>query len=80
MRAYLKGLLLFALTFGIAYLARETIVPNVVPVAEGEQSNWQVQVAFVLMSLQNIGLGGAVLLIVMFVLNRLQKLLYPSAQ
>jgi hypothetical protein len=73
MRTYSGAPLLFALTFGTAYLAREMIVPNVLPVADGEQSNWQIQVAFVLRSVENIGLGGAALVILMFVLNLLKK-------
>lgn len=63
MRIFLRSLLLFALVFSAAYVARVTIVPNVVPIADGEQSNWQIQVAFFLTSVQNIGLFGMVLVV-----------------
>jgi hypothetical protein len=73
MLAYLKPLSLFAVVFVSAFLAHKVMVPNVVAVADGEQSNWQVQLAFVLVSLENIGLGGAVLVLVALVLDRLQE-------
>jgi len=72
MLTYLKALSLFALVFGLAFLSHKAIVPNVVPIADGEQSNWQVQLAFVLVSLENIGLGGAALVFVALALDRLQ--------
>jgi hypothetical protein len=53
MRTFLKSLLLFASIFAAAYVARILIVPNVAPIAEGEESNWQIQVAFFLTSVQN---------------------------
>jgi hypothetical protein len=74
MPAFLKSLLLFTLVFGLAFLAHKALVPNVVPVADGEQSNWQVQLAFVFVSLENIGLSGAGLVLVALVLDRLQKM------
>jgi hypothetical protein len=40
MRTFLKSLLLFASIFAAAYMARILMVPNVAPIAEGEQSNW----------------------------------------
>jgi hypothetical protein len=73
MFTFLRSLLLFMLVFATAFLAHRTLVPNVVPVADGEQSNWQVQLAFVLVSLENIGLGGAGLVLVALILDRLQK-------
>jgi hypothetical protein len=73
MLSYFKALSLFAVIFGLAFLAHKAIVPNVVPIADGEQSNWQVQLAFVLVSLENIGLGGAALVLVALVLDRLQE-------
>jgi hypothetical protein len=36
MRIFLKSLSLFALIFLAAYVARATIVPNVMPIADGE--------------------------------------------
>jgi hypothetical protein len=75
MRAYVKIFLLFVVTFVLAWLAHRTIVPNVVPVADGDgQVNWQVQTAFVLLAIEIIGLGGAALVVVAAVLNRLQRL------
>ena len=58
MRIILKSFLLFALIFSAAYIARILMVPYVVPIADGEQSGWQVQIAFILTSVQNIGLFG----------------------
>ena len=45
MRAYLRLLLLFALTAGAAYLASRVFVPDAVPVADGEQPQWHLQLA-----------------------------------
>ena len=47
MRAYLKLLLLFAVTAGAAGASR-TFVPDAVPVADSEQPQWYLQLAFVL--------------------------------
>jgi len=74
MRIFLKSLLLFASIFVAAYMARILIVPNVVPIAEGEQSNWQIQVAFFLTSVQNIGLFGMVLVVLVALPSQLRKL------
>jgi hypothetical protein len=64
MRAYLRLLLLFAFTAGTAYLASRVFVPNAVPVADNEQPQWVLQLAFVLRSIELIGLGGMVLVLV----------------
>jgi hypothetical protein len=64
MRAYLRLLLLFALTAGAAYLASRILVPNAAPVADSEQPQWYLQLAFVLRSIELIGLGGMVLVLV----------------
>jgi hypothetical protein len=75
MHPYVKIFLLFASAFVLAWLAHQSIVPNVVPVADGDrQSNWQVQTAFLLLSIEYTGLGGAVLVVVAAILTRLQKL------
>jgi hypothetical protein len=74
MRTFLKSLLLFASIFAAAYLARILIVPNVAPIAEGEESNWQIQVAFFLMSVQNIGLFGMVLIVLVALPSQVKKL------
>jgi hypothetical protein len=73
MRVFLKSLLLFASIFAAAYMARLFIVPNVVPIAEG-QSNWQIQVAFLLTSVQNIGLFGMILVVLVALPSQLKKL------
>jgi len=73
MKAFLKSLLLFASGFAAAYAARILIVPDVVPIAEGEQSSWQIDVAFLLTSVQNIGLFGMILVILLALLNQFRN-------
>jgi len=75
MRIFLKLFLLFALIFSAAYIARMLIVPNVVPIADGEQSGWQVQIAFLLASVGNIGLFGIVVVVILALLNCFRSLL-----
>ncbi len=64
MRAYLKLPLVFALTAGAAFAASRIFVPDAVPVADSEQPQWYLQTAFVLRSIELIGLGGMVLVLV----------------
>jgi len=64
MRVYLKLLLLFAITAGAAWLASRILVPDAVPVADSEQPQWYLQVAFILRSIELIGLGGMALVMV----------------
>jgi hypothetical protein len=45
MHIFVGSLLLFALIFSVAYFARAMTVPDVMPIADGEQPGWQVQVA-----------------------------------
>ena len=54
MRNFLKAFLLFALFFAVAHITRISIVPDSLPIADGHQSGWQVQIAFVLMSVENM--------------------------
>ena len=61
MRTYLQLLLLSALTAGAAFLASRMIVPDALPIAESDQPHWYFQLAFVLRSVEFIGLGGMVL-------------------
>jgi hypothetical protein len=75
MRTFLKSLLLFVLIFAAAYVARVLFVPNVAPIAEGEQSNWQLQLAFFLASIQNIGLFGMSLVLLLALLRQLKTLI-----
>jgi hypothetical protein len=74
MRTFLKSLLLFASIFAAAYVARILIVPDVVPIAEGEQSSWQVDVAFVLTSVQNVGLFGTAVVMLLALLKQFRNL------
>ena len=64
MRAYLRLLLLFALITGAAYLASRILVPDAVPVADNERPQWYLQVAFVLRSIELIGFGGMILILI----------------
>ncbi len=73
MRAFLKLFLFFALTAGAAYLASLILVPNAVPVADSEQPQWYLQLAFVLKSIELIGLGGMVLVLVSSLAIRLGR-------
>ncbi|HEX9238598.1 MAG TPA: hypothetical protein VF866_07545 [Xanthobacteraceae bacterium] len=79
MRTFFKSLLLFALIFLAAYVTRITVVPNVVSIADGEQPGWQVQVAFIITSVQNIGLIGMALVMLVAASSRLKSLILPLA-
>ena len=59
MRAYLKLLLVFALTAG----ASRIFVPDAASVADSEQPQWYLQTAFVLRLIELTGLGGMVLVL-----------------
>jgi hypothetical protein len=74
MRIFCKSLSLFALVFLAAYVARILVVPNVTPVADGEQSHWQIQVAFFFTSVQNIGLIGMTVVMLLALLSQLKSL------
>ena len=64
MRAYLNLFLLSAITAGAAWLASRTFVPDAVAVADIEQQpQWYLQLAFVLRSIELIGLGGMALVL-----------------
>jgi hypothetical protein len=75
MRIFLKSLSLFALIFLAANVARVTIVPHAMPIADGEQPGWQVQVAFILATVQNIGLIGMALVMLVALSSRLKSLI-----
>ena len=75
MRSFLKAFVLFALFFAVAHIARVSIVPNSLPIADGHQSGWQVQIAFLLTSVQNIGLFGMGLVTLLGLLNQFRSLL-----
>ena len=74
MRTFLKSLLVFVSIFAAAYVARILIVPDVVPIAEGGQSGWQIDVAFFLTSVQNIGLSGTSLVVLLALLHQFRNL------
>jgi hypothetical protein len=74
MRVFLKAFLLFALLFSVAYITRVSIVPNSLPIADGEQSGWQVQAAFLVMSLENIDLFGMAIVMLLALLNQFRRL------
>ena len=78
MRIFLKSLALFTLIFLAAYIARVTIVPNAMPIADGEQPGWQVQVAFVVTTVQNIGLIGMALVMLVALSSGLKGLIARS--
>ena len=73
MRVFLKAFSLFALIFSAAYIARVLIVLDVVPIADSEQSGWPIQIAFVLTSVQNMGLLGIVLVVLVALLKQLRS-------
>ena len=73
-RSFLKAFVLFALFFAVAHIARVSIVPNSLPIADGHQSGWQVQIAFVLMSVENIGLFGMAIVVLLALVNRFRRL------
>jgi hypothetical protein len=74
MRTFLKSLLVFVSIFAAAYIARLLIVPDVMPIAEGRQSGWQIDVAFFLTSVQNIGLSGTALVVLLALLHQFRNL------
>jgi len=74
MNVFLKSLLLFASIFAAAYVARILMVPDVAPIAEGDEPNWQIQVAFLLTSVQNIGLFGMVLVVLVALPSQVRNL------
>jgi hypothetical protein len=74
MRIFLKAFLLFALLFAAAHTTRISVVPDSLPIADGHQSGWQVQIAFVLMSVENIGLFGMAIVMLLALLGRFRKL------
>ena len=64
MVVYLRLLLLSASVAGAAYLASRVLVPDALPVADSDQQQWYLQLAFVMRSIEFIGLGGMVLVLI----------------
>jgi hypothetical protein len=71
MQAYLKLLSLFAVTTIAAYLASRVFVPDAVPLADSEQPQPYLQLAFLLRSIELTGLGSIVLVLAAGVATRL---------
>ncbi|MGO9357779.1 MAG: hypothetical protein ACLP1D_08885 [Xanthobacteraceae bacterium] len=78
-RAYVKFFVLFAALFCAAYALRLAVVPDIVAVAEGEQATWRVEVAFVLVTLENLGIGGFALTLLLATGASLWRRLRPPA-
>lgn len=74
MNIFLKSLLLFASIFAAGCVARILIVPDLAPLAEGDEPNWQIQIAFLLTSVQNIGLFGMVLVVLVALPSQVKNL------
>jgi hypothetical protein len=63
MGTYLKAFLFFAFIFSLSVIARLAIAPGVRPIAENDQADWKLQAAFVLKSIEYVGLFGIVILL-----------------
>jgi hypothetical protein len=75
MRIFVRSLLLFALIFLVAHIVRAMIVPDVMPIADGQPS-WLVQVAFIIASVQNIGLMGMAIIVLLALSSQLKGLMH----
>ncbi len=64
MLPYLKGVLFFALISAAAFMASAVLVPDVVPIADSDQPQSYLQLAFVLKTVELTGLGGAILVLI----------------
>jgi hypothetical protein len=70
-------LALFAAVFCAAYALRVVFVPDAVAIADREQPTWQVEAAFVLDALENLGLAGAAITILLALGVSQRQLLRP---
>ncbi|SDS52456.1 hypothetical protein SAMN05444158_2321 [Bradyrhizobium canariense] len=61
---YLKGALLFALIAGVAYAASAILVPDVVAIADTDQPQPHLELAFMLKAIELAGLGGVILVLI----------------
>jgi len=75
MRVFLKPLALFALIASFGYVARIIVAPDVQPIGDREQAGWDIHVAFVLTSIQNIGLIGLAIVSVLALSTEIRRLL-----
>jgi hypothetical protein len=80
MRAWLKLLLLFAATASAAFVASRIVVPDAVPVPDSEAPQWYLQLAFLLRSIELIGLGGVGLVLLSGLSVWLSRRSAPKAQ
>lgn len=78
MRPYLKALLFFAMLFAASHVVRLIVTPGVTPVADNEQPTLKFLSAFVLKSLENIGLYGTVIVLLFGVGWLLSNFLPPA--
>jgi hypothetical protein len=77
MRIFLKPLALFSLIVSFGYLVRMVVAPDVQPVGVREQAGWDVHLAFVLTSIQNIGLIGVAIVSVLALSTEIRRLIAP---
>jgi hypothetical protein len=77
MRMFLKPLALFALIAVFGYFVRIVVAPDVQPIGDREQAGWDVHLAFVLTSIQNIGLIGLAIVSVLALSTEIRRLLAP---
>ena len=61
MHHYLKAFLFFAVLFAASYAARIVMTPGVMPVADNEQPSGEFLTAFILKSMENVGLYGTII-------------------
>jgi hypothetical protein len=71
--SYLKTFLFFAAIFSLSVIARLAIAPGIRPIAEDGQADWKLQAAFVLKSIEYIGLFGIVILLLLAGLRRVRR-------
>jgi hypothetical protein len=74
MGTYLKAFLFFVFIFSLSIIARLAIAPGVRPIAENAQTDWKLQAAFVLKSIEYVGLFGIVILLLLAGFSLLRQL------
>jgi hypothetical protein len=75
-----KFLVLFAAAFGAAYGLRLATVPDVVAIADRHQPTWQIELAFVLDTFENLALAGAAITLMLALGAAFRQLYPPSLQ
>lgn len=79
LRTFLKMLALFVAMFCVAYALRVLFFSDIVAVADKEQVTWRVEIAFLLHTCENLGLGGAALIVLLALGMSAWRLLRPPA-